>query len=116
VSFGIFAMEFIGLVHFADAMVLSADRLKQEQVEGCPRCPDNLRPVLANLKRPLCFGGRGEAIATADRGDLEVQAGVLRVAALIDHGEIGLLRGDDADEGVVAVMALAEVGTETALT
>lgn len=41
---------------------------------------------------------------------------VLGVAALVEHAEVGLLGRHDADEGLVAVVALTEVSTKTALT
>jgi len=41
---------------------------------------------------------------------------ILGVAALIQHGHIGLLGGENADESRSAVVSFTKVGTKTALT
>lgn len=59
---------------------------------------------------------RNEPVATADGCDLQVQAGVFRVAALIDENHIGFLLREDADKNIVLGVTLAKMTAQTALT
>jgi len=61
--------------------------------------------------------GRFEARAAADRGDHQVQGGVLGVAALVDEFFAGGFGGADLDElPAVLEIVLAEVSAKAALT
>jgi hypothetical protein len=64
------------------------------------------------------FGGF-EPLAAADRGDHQVQRGVLRVAALFDQVVRGLMRRADLNQLLwllgLLTHVFAEVGTEPAL-
>jgi len=56
-----------------------------------------------------------KSVATADRGNLQVQAGVLRMAAFVHDRCFCLVAGNNGDKLVVS-MRLTEVRTKTALT
>lgn len=56
-----------------------------------------------------------EAVASADRGDLQVEPGEFRMAAGIEHGCISLLAGHDGYQNFVGSVGLAEVTTKAAL-
>ena len=64
----------------------------------------------------LCGLGELKAIAATDRSYFQVKCGVLWVAALIEEIRVGLMRRDDADQGLIALLMLAEMGAEPALT
>ena len=56
-----------------------------------------------------------EAITSADGCHLQVQAGVLGVAALIDQHHVGFFAAQNADKDIVPRVRLAEMTTQTAL-
>jgi hypothetical protein len=58
---------------------------------------------------------RLEAVAAADRGDHQVQRGVLGVAALVDEIRRGLVADADLDEVLSLRVVLAEVQAQSAL-
>jgi hypothetical protein len=62
-----------------------------------------------------CRNSRSKAVAAADWSDLQVQAGMFRMAAFIQDLEVGLVGRPDADEHVRLFMVFTEVTTETAL-
>jgi hypothetical protein len=66
-------------------------------------------------RKLLCRRGHDKSIATADGGDLQVEGGVFRVAAVVEDFDVCLMAADDADQGS-RFMVLAEVGAKTALT
>lgn len=63
----------------------------------------------------LCLGSGSEAVAAADGRNLEVQRGVLGMAAAVEEVGVGLLFGEDRDEDVRLGVVLAKVRAETAL-
>jgi hypothetical protein len=72
--------------------------------------------VLSTVRFPLIHPRRLETIAAADRGDDEVELGVLRVPALFDEVFGGLLARADLDElRLLGGLVFAEVEAEAAL-
>jgi hypothetical protein len=59
---------------------------------------------------------RHETVAAARGGDFQVQRGVLRVAALVDHRLRGLPLGANLNEFALGAVMLAKVLAKTALT
>jgi hypothetical protein len=67
------------------------------------------------LKKSLRLRCRNKTITTADRRHLQVQRGVFRVTAFIQHLRIGLLARKDRHEHGTLRMMLAKVITKSAL-
>jgi hypothetical protein len=65
------------------------------------------------MKFRLCRR-RSKAITSADWRDLQVQVGVLRMAAFVHNLQISLMAAPNANKNLCTVV-LAEMGTETAL-
>src|SRR5689334_22019678 len=65
--------------------------------------------------RSMHLHRRLEAVAAADRGDLQVQRRMTRVAAVFDQVVWGLALRADLDELLVLVVGLAEMGTQATL-
>ena len=56
-----------------------------------------------------------KAVAAADWRDLQVQTGMLRMAAFIHDLEVGLVGSPDADQHIRLLVVFSEVTAETAL-